>query len=84
MVSVIAPEGASGADLIAMVEQAGRKGTMVNFTFHGIGGDYLSVSRQAHEALLDYLSAHADRYWVDTFRNLMRHVKSQADPRAPR
>lgn len=83
-VPVVAPEGVSGADLIAMVEEAGRKGTLVNFTFHGIGGDYLSVSSQAHEQLLDYLSAHADRYWVDTFRNLMRYVKSQAEPRAPR
>jgi peptidoglycan/xylan/chitin deacetylase (PgdA/CDA1 family) len=76
-VGVAAPEGVSGAELIAQVEEAGRRGTMVNFTFHGIGGDYLSVSSQAHEELLAYLAAHRDRYWTDTFLNLMRHVRRE-------
>lgn len=40
---------------------------MVNFTFHGIGGDYLSVSNEAREQLLAYLDAHRDNYWTDTF-----------------
>ena len=76
-VPVEAPVGLSGAQLIERVEQAARQGTMVNFTFHGIGGDYLSVSTAAHEELLDYLSAHADVYWVDTFVNIMSHVRRQ-------
>src|SRR3546814_11303762 len=61
--------------LIALVEEAGRRGTMVNFTFHGIGGDHLSVSTAAHEELLDYLSRHRDEYWVDTFIDIMRYVR---------
>jgi peptidoglycan/xylan/chitin deacetylase (PgdA/CDA1 family) len=76
-VGVAAPEGVTGAELIAQVEEAGRRGTMVNFTFHGVGGDYLSVSNQAHEELLAYLAAHRDRYWTDTFLNLMRHVRRE-------
>lgn len=78
-VPVIVPVGASGAELIAEVERAGRAGTMVNFTFHGVGGDYLSVPAEAHEALLAYLDAHRDRYWVDSFQVLMRHVRREQE-----
>jgi hypothetical protein len=76
-VTVEAPVGVTGKQLIARVEEAARKGTMANFTFHGIGGDYLSVSKQAHEELLQYLSSHRDVYWVDTFINLMKYVRQQ-------
>jgi hypothetical protein len=50
---------------------------MANFTFHGIGGDYLSVSNEAHEELLHYLASHQDVYWVGTFLDIMKHVKQQ-------
>lgn len=73
-VPVAVPTDVSGEQLIAVVEEAARKGTMANFTFHGVGGDYLSVSREAHDALLAHLAAHPDRYWVDSFINIMRHV----------
>lgn len=73
------PVGVTGEQLIAQVEEAARQGTMVNFTFHGIGGDYLSVSNEAHEQLLAYLDAHRDIYWTDTFLNLMRWVRQQQE-----
>ena len=76
-VPVEAPVGVTGAQLIAQVEEAARRGTMVNFTFHGIGGDYLSVSSEAHETLLRYLAAHRDVYWVDTFLNVTQYVHAQ-------
>lgn len=76
-VPAIVPVDASGAELIGLVEEAGRRGTMVNFTFHGIGGDHLSVSREAHEELLAFLAANRDRYWTDTFRNQMRWVRER-------
>lgn len=76
-VPVFTPIKTSGEELIAMVEDARRRGTMVNFTFHGVGGDYLDVSIEAHETLLRYLAAHRDVYWVDTFSNLMRYVRDQ-------
>jgi hypothetical protein len=50
---------------------------MANFTFHGIGGDYLAVSDQAHAELLAYLAEHQDIYWVDTFLNIMKFVKAK-------
>lgn len=76
-VPVAVPENMSGQQLIALVEEAARRGTMVNFTFHGIGGDYLSVSTEAHDELLAYLAKHQDRYWTDTFLNLMKYVRQQ-------
>jgi peptidoglycan/xylan/chitin deacetylase (PgdA/CDA1 family) len=76
-VGVAAPEGWSGAQLIAVVEQAAARGTMVNLTFHGIGGDYLTTSAQAHEELVRYLAEHRQLYWTDTFLNIMTYVKKQ-------
>ena len=76
-VPVLAPSGVSGAQLIAIVRQAAQQGTMVNFTFHGIGGDYLGVSAQAHEELLRFLAANRRLFWTDTFLNIMRHVRRE-------
>jgi len=75
LVGVDVPVGVSGAELIAVVKKAAEKGTMANFTFHGIGGDHLSVSTEAHEQLLQYLDENRDIYWIDTFLNIMKYVK---------
>lgn len=75
-VGVYAPQGLSGQQLIALVQQAAAEGTMLNFTFHGVGGDYLSTSAAAHEELLSYLAANRQLYWTDTFLNIMTYVKT--------
>ena len=76
-VPIDAPVEASGAELIARVEAAARNGTVAAFTFHGIGGDYLSVSTQAHQDLLDHLHAHRDIYWTATFLDIARWVRDR-------
>jgi peptidoglycan/xylan/chitin deacetylase (PgdA/CDA1 family) len=83
-VGVTVPEGVTGAQLIAYVEEAQAEGTMINFTFHGIGGDYITTSKQAHEELLAYLAAHRDVVWTDTFINIMNYVKAQQAARGAR
>lgn len=84
-VPVAAPTGATGAQLIAIVRQSMLRGTMVNFTFHGIGGDYLGVSAQAHEELVRFLADHRKLVWTDTFIRIMQHVRrEQARKPAPR
>ncbi len=75
-VGVYVPINVSGQQLIDIVAAAARQGTMVNITFHGIGGDYLAVSREAHESLLRHLAAHRDIYWTSTFIELMQYVKA--------
>ena len=76
-VGIETPSNVSGQQLIALVQAAAAAGTMVNITFHGVGGDHLSVSREAHVELLNYLATHRDIYWTDTFVNIMQYVKAQ-------
>ena len=71
------PSGVTGEQLIAVVKEAAAKGTMANFTFHGIGGDHIVVSKEAHEQLVKYLAANKDIYWTDSFVNIMKYVKEQ-------
>jgi len=68
--------GLTGQQLIALVKEAGARGTMLNLTFHGIGGDYLTVSKEAHEELVRFLAAHKDEYWTDTFLNIMKYARA--------
>lgn len=76
-VTTYGPEGASGADLIAYAEKVRDEGGVSTFIFHGVGGDYLTVSAEAHEELLDWLADHRDEIWVDSFRNIMAYVNEQ-------
>ena len=74
----------SGAQLIALVQQAAAKGTLVSLTFHGVGGDYLSVYKAAHEELLQFLDDNRGTLWTDTFLHVMQYVRSQRRPAPPR
>jgi peptidoglycan/xylan/chitin deacetylase (PgdA/CDA1 family) len=76
-VSTAVPTNVTGEQLIAIAKQAAAKGTMANFTFHGVGGDYIAVSSEAHEALLKYLADNRGIYWTDTFINIMMYVKNE-------
>lgn len=75
-VSVYFPSSVTAQQLIDIAKEAADKGTMANFTFHGVGGDHLSVTAEAHEEFLKYLAAHKKIYWVDTFLNEMKYVKA--------
>lgn len=58
------PESATGADMIAGVKAATQKDGIVILGFHGVGGDYLKVSGQAHAELVAYLKANEATIWV--------------------
>ena len=83
-VPVTVPVDLSGDQLIALVKDAQRLGTMINFTFHGIGGDHLATSNEAHDAMLAYLAGHRAEIWTDTFRNQMRWVRDRQAEAAAR
>ncbi len=61
----------SGADLIHWVEEVLRTGAAGVIVFHGVGGDYLSVSGDAHQQLVAYLKAHEREIWTATFSEIM-------------
>lgn len=68
------PETATAEDLIAYVKDVQRQGGLGVFMFHGVGGDYLTVSSEAHQGLLRYLKAHGDAIWVAPFQEVMRRA----------
>lgn len=70
------PSNVSGEALIDYVRQMEGQTQMVNILFHGVGGDYLSVDADAHLELVKFLAENQDRYWVDSFINIMRYVQS--------
>jgi peptidoglycan/xylan/chitin deacetylase (PgdA/CDA1 family) len=65
---------ASGADMIGWVEDARRAGAAGVIVFHGVGGDYLSVSREAHQELVGYLKARRNEIWTATFTEVMERA----------
>jgi peptidoglycan/xylan/chitin deacetylase (PgdA/CDA1 family) len=67
----------SGADMIAWVEGVVRDGKAGVIVFHGVGGDYLNVSAEAHRQLVGYLQAHKKEIWTTTFSNLMARAAAQ-------
>lgn len=71
------PAGVSGHELIEYVKKNTKDGMLLNILFHGVGGDHLSVSAEAHEDLLHFLADNRDIYWTDTYITIMRHVNQQ-------
>jgi len=67
-------EGMSGNEMIDYARKAEEAGGLAVFTMHGVGGQYLNVSREAHDELLKYLNDQRDTYWVATFREVVKHV----------
>ena len=70
----------SGADLVRFVTDNTADGRLLGIVFHGVGGDHLSVTSEAHRELVDFLAAHPDVYWVDTYRNIISVVREQLEP----
>lgn len=62
-----------GAELIAYVKRVQAAGGLGVLQFHGVGGEYLSVSAQAHQELIDYLRQHPD-IWVGTFQDVLDYA----------
>lgn len=78
---VWAPAQVTGPELIERVEAEAAQGTkLFNIIFHGIGGDYLTVSTDAHEQLLKYLAINREDFWVDSYINIMKYAAENNAP----
>jgi peptidoglycan/xylan/chitin deacetylase (PgdA/CDA1 family) len=73
--SMFFPDTVTGVELIAFVEATVIQGGLGVMGFHGVGGDYLTVSADAHQQLVQYLKAHQDAIWVATFREAMDYTQ---------
>jgi peptidoglycan/xylan/chitin deacetylase (PgdA/CDA1 family) len=67
-------ENTQADKLIAFVKKVQQSGGMGIFMFHGVGGDYITTSKQAHKALLDYLAKNSKEIWVATFQEAMDYI----------
>ncbi len=67
----------TGAQLIAFAQKAVDAGGLAVFQFHGIGGQWISVSREAHQELLAWLAANRQTVWTGTFKQVMAHVTAE-------
>jgi peptidoglycan/xylan/chitin deacetylase (PgdA/CDA1 family) len=67
----VGTSGAAMIDWVKQVESAGGLGVVV---FHGVGGDYLSVTAEAHQQLVDYLAAHRSTLWTARYSEAMDYV----------
>ncbi|MBS1532393.1 MAG: polysaccharide deacetylase family protein [Bacteroidetes bacterium] len=68
--------GTPADKLIDFAKKVEDSGGMGIFMFHGVGGDYLTTSAEAHRALLAWLKAHKKEIWVATFQQAMDYVNS--------
>jgi len=60
--------------LIAFVKKVEASGGMGVIMFHGVGGDYITTSAQAHRELLAYLKENKKDIWVATFQQAMDYA----------
>jgi peptidoglycan/xylan/chitin deacetylase (PgdA/CDA1 family) len=65
------------AELIAYIERVRAARGLGVLQFHGVGGDYLEVTAEAHAALLLHLRKSPD-VWVVTFQEVMDYVTAQS------
>ena len=70
--------GQSGKQLIDLVKQAERTGSLIVFLFHGVGGGHsLNVDLPAHRELLQYLKANEATVWTAPFIDLVQYAAKQ-------
>lgn len=68
-------EGSNPTDLIRQVKLAETDNVqLLNFVFHGIGGDHLSLSKEAHSQLLEFLAMNKSKYWISTYLKIITFV----------
>ena len=72
---IMVPAGATGKELVEYIKTVPTETSLVNIIFHGIGGDHLSVSSDAHMELLKFLSDNDKTYYVDTYINIAKYAK---------
>ncbi len=66
-----------GKEMIDLVKQAESSGGWMIFLFHGVGGDYISVTTDAHAQLVEYLSGNRNSVYTDTFGKIAGHIKKK-------
>jgi peptidoglycan/xylan/chitin deacetylase (PgdA/CDA1 family) len=61
-------------NMVGWLDEPANEGTWMVFTIHGVGGDSNSISEQAHQSLLTYLSTNRKDLYVDTFGKVATYI----------
>lgn len=75
--SFVPAKGETGESMTDYVKDVVKAGGFGVFTFHGIGGDYIDITAEAHDELVNYLSDHSDDIWVVSFRELIHYLSTR-------
>ncbi|HEX2395592.1 MAG TPA: polysaccharide deacetylase family protein [Bacteroidales bacterium] len=68
--------GQTGDQMIDMVKQAMKSGSLLVFLFHGVGGEHsLNVDLNDHNRLVDFLKANEKEIWVPTFLEVSQYLR---------
>ncbi len=68
----VSPAGT--AQLVEFAQKAAKGGGLAVYVFHGVGGDYLSVTAEDHRRFVEWLAAHRETYWVATMRDAVEWI----------
>jgi peptidoglycan-N-acetylglucosamine deacetylase len=69
------PDNVELKDLIDFAEKAREKGGLGVFQFHGVGGQWIKVSNETHNAFLKYLSDNKSDFWVVPFSEAIEYIE---------
>ena len=72
--TLAAETGESSERLIDFVKNVVKNGGLGVFVFHGVGGDYLDISAEVHQELIDYLDENSSDIWVAPFIEVMKRI----------
>jgi para-nitrobenzyl esterase len=70
---------AGAAQLVEFAKKAAKGGGLAVYVFHGVGGDYLSVTAGDHSRFVEWLAAHRKTYWVATMRDVVEWIAKKGD-----
>ncbi|WP_371189214.1 polysaccharide deacetylase family protein [Thalassotalea maritima] len=72
--TVIVADNITATEIINFIESQPPNIKLINILMHGVGGDYLAISANEHDKLLNYLFENKARFWVDTYLNIMKSM----------
>ena len=68
--------GHSAEELISVTDNAIDQGGLLVFLFHGVGGEHaLSVEREQHRLLIEYLAGKRDKIWIAPLIEVAKFVE---------
>ncbi len=69
------PNNHEADELISYVQNIIEHKTFSTLTFHGIGAEHLTVSKEDHDKMLQFLDDNRDKIWVGTLEEITTYMR---------